>query len=396
MYFFQSNIVPLYGVAETRQGGRAENQDDWGFVDTPLGFLLIVCDGMGGGPGGKTASYIAKYEIMKSLCECDTQMQRDRALKMAIGKANEALTAKIKQVPALAGMGSTLVAILVNRQSAIVAHVGDSRCYRIHDNHVVFCTQDHSLVGELVRKKVLTPEQARTSPQSNVITRNLGHAVNNVPQIDEVPFKRGDRFVLCTDGVWGMMSHEDIVKRLTSKSNIKQIVENLSIEIDQIGSAKGGHHDNHTLGILEMQCDSLTKDTRMDWKKLTFGLLLLCLIVIGMFFFFVKKEKTNQYAKTKTTIMSEIYDEQYDIPKEKQPSACGKLDSIGIKLLPIEKLDSLRKDSIKKDSLKKDSVKSPKKKKATKESKTIKSKKSSLKSQKSKSRQVKKQTNKTK
>ena len=147
MFILQSNIIPLLGVAETKQGGRPENQDDFGFVETPLGFLLVVCDGMGGGPGGKTASYIAKYEIMKSLCECDSQMQRGSALRMAIGKANDALADKVRQIPALAGMGATLVAILINRQSAVIAHVGDSRCYRIHKNRMVFCTQDHSLVG---------------------------------------------------------------------------------------------------------------------------------------------------------------------------------------------------------------------------------------------------------
>ena len=89
-----SRIVPLQGVANSMQGGRPENQDDWGFVDTPLGFLLVVCDGMGGGPGGKTASYIAKNVLIGALMECSPQASRIDAMKMAVSKANDALYQK--------------------------------------------------------------------------------------------------------------------------------------------------------------------------------------------------------------------------------------------------------------------------------------------------------------
>ena len=169
------------------QGGRPENQDDFGFLETPLGFALVVCDGMGGGPGGKTASYIAKYEFLTTLSKCGEQMPPATALKMAVSRANDALEEKMMQVPELRGMGSTLVGILINRQSALIAHLGDSRCYQLRGKKVKFRTQDHSLVGELVRSKAITEEQARVSPQSNVITRGLGNTSNHVADIDEVP-----------------------------------------------------------------------------------------------------------------------------------------------------------------------------------------------------------------
>lgn len=277
MFQIQSNIVPLHGAVESKQGGRAENQDDFGFADTPLGFLLVVCDGMGGGPGGRTASYIAKCEIIRALCECDRTMQRAAALKMAVSRANDAITDAVRKTPALAGMGATLVAILVSRQSVMVAHVGDSRCYRICGKRTVFCTEDHSLVGELVRKKVLTPEQARTSPQSNVVSRNLGHPVNNIPQIDELPFKKGDRFVLCTDGIWGIMPKEKLEKKLSQPGNVEPLVERLSAEVDRIGFKNGGHHDNHTLAIIRMETDSLLKDKRE--KRIRVFCLALCAVV---------------------------------------------------------------------------------------------------------------------
>ena len=346
MFILQSNIIPLLGIAETKQGGRTENQDDMGFVETPLGFLLVICDGMGGGPGGKTASYIAKYEIMKSLCECDPQMLRSSALRMAIGKANDALADKVRQVPALAGMGATLVAILINRQSAVIAHVGDSRCYRIHKKQMVFCTQDHSLVGELVRKKVLTPEQARTSPQSNVVSRNLGHPVNNLPQIDEVPFKKGDRFVLCTDGVWTAMPHEMLLKRLVAKDAIKKIVGNLSLEIDQIGFSKGGHHDNHTLGVIELQCDSLMKD-KMDFYKRILLIFSLLVIAVGVIFFFPTKKNVTKPVVSSSGVSTSMGGTEVE-SGEQQPTTNSLHLNDSVKLKSIEDIkDSLRKDSAK-------------------------------------------------
>lgn len=256
MQEFKSNILSLTGLAESNQGGRSENQDDFGAQDTPLGFLTIVCDGMGGGPGGRTASHIVKTEITRILCDCEATTSRATAFKMAATKANDALMEQMELHPELAGMGSTFVAVLINKQSACVAFAGDSRCYRIHDKKVLFRTQDHSLVGELVRSKALTEEEARTSPQSNVISRGLGSIANHIPEIIEVPFKKGDKFILCTDGVWGSMPHKELLKHLFSKTSIKSIINNLSSKVDELGRKNGGHHDNHTIAIIEMDCDS--------------------------------------------------------------------------------------------------------------------------------------------
>lgn len=279
MFLIKSDKIPLHGAADSLQGGRLENQDDFGFWDTPLGFLFIVCDGMGGGPGGKTASYLVKYEIAQALSECNPQMPREKAIKMAVSKANDALFEKMEKVPALSGMGSTFVAVLINEQSAIIAHAGDSRCYRIHGKRVLYRTPDHSLVGELLRKKVLTEEQARISPQANVISRGLGSTTNHVPEIVEVPYRKGDRFILCTDGVWGSMIHKDLLKHFSEKMDCKMIVRSLSEEIDKIGVAKGGHHDNHTLGIIEMDSNSILKDRWSKWNLYILGVIAVCLLV---------------------------------------------------------------------------------------------------------------------
>ena len=274
-----SRIVPLQGVVCSRQGGRPENQDDWGIFDTPLGCLLIVCDGMGGGPGGKTASYIVTQVIASTLLACSPQTSRTDALKMAVSKANDALYQKMYETPSLQGMGSTMVAILINAYSIVVAHLGDSRCYRISRGRVFFRTDDHSLVGELVRNKAMTEEQARVSPQSNVITRGLGNTNNHVAEITEIPYLKGDRLILCTDGVWGIMPHDQLVQRLTSQQDLNSLVSNLSAEIDQRGFAEGGHHDNHTLVVVEMNSDSVLKDKMSKYIKIILGILSTLLVV---------------------------------------------------------------------------------------------------------------------
>ena len=274
-----SQIVPLQGVVCSRQGGRPENQDDWGIFDTPLGCLLIVCDGMGGGPGGKTASYIVTQVIASTLLACSPQTSRTDALKMAVSKANDALYQKMYETPSLQGMGSTMVAILINAYSIVVAHLGDSRCYRISRGRVFFRTDDHSLVGELVRNKAMTEEQARVSPQSNVITRGLGNTNNHVAEITEIPYLKGDRLILCTDGVWGIMPHDQLVQRLTSQQDLNSLVSNLSAEIDQRGFAEGGRHDNHTLVVVEMNSDSVLKDKMSKYIKIILGILSTLLVV---------------------------------------------------------------------------------------------------------------------
>ncbi len=256
-----SSLFSLTGFAETRQGGRPENQDDFAFSDTPLGFLVVVCDGMGGGPGGKTASSVAKAEIVRSLMHATPQMSISEALCQAAAAADSALKAYIARDQRLAGMGSTFVAILIRQSSAIIAHAGDSRCYRLHRGRMVFRTHDHSLVGELVRKRSLTEEQARTSPQSNLITRGLGSVSNTQPDVDIVPYCRGDRFVLCTDGVWGIMEQSQLVSRFREMKNLSTDVLRMADEIDRIGFGQGGHHDNHTFVVIDMEANSTLKDS---------------------------------------------------------------------------------------------------------------------------------------
>ena len=304
MNIIKSDIVSLHGAAVSMIGGRPENQDDMGYLDTPLGFLIVVCDGMGGGPGGKTASYIVKHEIAETILECSPQTPRDHALKMAAARAHQALEEKMKDNPALNGMGSTFVAILLNSQSAVVAHSGDSRCYRLHGKKCLFRTQDHSLVAELVRKKVMTEEDARQSPQANVITRGLGSTNNHVPEIDEIPYRKGDKFILCTDGVWGAMPHQKLLETFSQPSDIQKLLSDISTRIDKIGFLKGGGHDNHTIAMFELETDSLLKDD-VSWKKwmiISMSAVVVIILLCGCLWAIFNSNRQNGHSTSQASV----------------------------------------------------------------------------------------------
>ena len=305
MDIIKSDIVSLHGAAISMIGGRPENQDDMAYLDTPLGFLIVVCDGMGGGPGGKTASYVVKQVIAETLCECSQQTPRDHALKMAAARAHQILEEKMKENPALSGMGSTFVAALFNSQSAVIAHSGDSRCYRLHGKKCLFRTQDHSLVAELVRKKVMTEEDARQSPQANIITRGLGSTNNHVPEIEEIPYKKGDRFVLCTDGVWGSMQHYELLDFFAQPKDLQQLLSDLSTQVDKIGFSKGGGHDNHTIVMFELEKDSQLKES-LSWKKwaMISSVALFIAVLICFCLWTILNTKEHKGRSTSQTVLS--------------------------------------------------------------------------------------------
>ena len=357
MDIVKSSIISLYGAQNSMQGGRPENQDDMGFLDTPLGFLLLICDGMGGGPGGKTASYIVKHEVGVALSECRPETDRMTALKMAIGRAQEALAQKMREVPSLNGMGSTIVALLINKHSAIIAHAGDSRCYRLHGRRCLYRSQDHSLVAELVKRKVMTEEQARVSPQSNVITRGLGYVQDNVPEIDEVPYLKGDRFILCTDGIWGIMPHKELLARFAEKIDIQSLVANLSAEVDRIGIAAGGHHDNHTIAVIEMGENSALMDVPGWRKKMLFAIpivifsVLLSLGIISLINHFYHKDEpeptpanhTSEYVASNGSAQPSSHVLSVDSPLTAKSLEEKPLESDSLRILYNQKKNTLKR-----------------------------------------------------
>lgn len=260
---------PFVGSIDTRKGGRTENQDNAGFVDTPLGLLLVVCDGMGGGPGGRTASLMAVDTILTVISDVSELTPREDALKYAIEKANDIIYAKAIETPELRGMGTTVAAVLLNEDSAVIAHAGDTRIYQLRKGAIIFRSADHSVVANLVRQKKITEEEARNHPQSNIVTRALGIRPNMEIEFDEVTFLRGDRFVLCSDGIWGMLPQRDLVKSLSHVMGISELTSAIVEEIDRIGHANGGGHDNLTLAIIDTSFDSAFKKIKKKFNTVS-------------------------------------------------------------------------------------------------------------------------------
>lgn len=247
-----SNRIGIPGAVESLIGGRDENQDDFGFAETQLGLLVVVCDGMGGGPAGRTASSLARETIIRQLSGAKITDNPEAVLYNAVVAANNALLGAIAAKPDLQGMGTTCVCLLVNRKYAYIAHVGDSRCYQLRRGQTVFRTADHSYVGELVRRNTISEEEARQSKYSNVITRAIGVGQTIEPEIDKVTVRPGDRFALMSDGIWGSMPEHQLVEDLSHPGDLNTIVPALALKVDQIGIKEGGGHDNLTLAMVQL------------------------------------------------------------------------------------------------------------------------------------------------
>lgn len=272
----------LTAFAESRIGGRPENQDSYGWQNTDFGYLLTVCDGMGGGPGGKTASMIAVREIIAGVVEAEKDEEIPNIIIKAIRRANMAIIEAANENPDLKGMGSTATVLLVSEKSAFVAHVGDSRIYQLRGHKKIFRTFDHSMVFDMVSQGVITEEQARLSAVSNVITRALGIKPDVEVDIKEVPFEKDDRFMLCSDGIHGAMEESELLKIATDKSRkLGVITDDIATYVDNLGRTNGGGHDNLTLAIVEMNTNSILKEKMSKQTKFTiFGLV--ALVVISM------------------------------------------------------------------------------------------------------------------
>lgn len=284
--------LPYVGFAETKQGGRRENQDHFLVADTPVGLLAIVCDGMGGGPAGKTASSVAAQAIVESVMGVPGIREPEKALTDAVTQANSRLVKMANENPELKGMGTTVVALLISKEVATVAHVGDSRLYHLRRRKKIFVTKDHSKVAEMVRAKVLTEEQARLSSISNIITRALGIYETCEVEIDQLSYEKGDRFVLCTDGVWGSMPDKELIRYYTSTKSLSGSVDRISVKVDEIGFATGGGHDNHTLVLLETKTNSIIKQkVGIKVKLMVYALLAIC--CVGLLFNIVRSCLSN-------------------------------------------------------------------------------------------------------
>ena len=238
---------------ESKRGGRSENQDFYGTTQTPYGELIVVCDGMGGHNGGRHAAEVAVQVIMDEVTKSEDK-NPENALHAAISKANAAIWDESHENIQLKGMGTTVVSLLITPDKAICAHVGDSRIYQLRKGKILHRTFDHSHVFELVKAEFITEEQARLSEKSNIITRGLGiRSTVDVEVTNNLSYQTGDRFLLCTDGIWGMLPENELVEFICTKGKIEVTTQELIEKIDALGFRNGGKHDNLTVAVMEIE-----------------------------------------------------------------------------------------------------------------------------------------------
>lgn len=247
-------------------GGRSENQDTYGLRQTRYGKLIVVCDGMGGHRGGARASKLAVITILEEMKKASIKHDAVSVLRSAIEKANTRIWDESRSNSAYQNMGTTIVALLIASQKAICCHIGDSRLYQLRAGKIIHRTLDHSHVFELVKAGMMTEEEARVSNQSNIITRALGISPIVEIEMDNLSYQQGDRFLLCTDGIWGALPEMELIKLASRSGNIEQINKELVEKIDAIGFKNGGKHDNLTAALVDIDQD-FEKNNKIKFDK---------------------------------------------------------------------------------------------------------------------------------
>lgn len=201
---------------------RTGNEDAYGLqvVEHGLTGNFVVCDGMGGAAGGEVASSIAVEAMLRAL---GLDPLTAESMQRAVSAANASVYSTAERDMRLAGMGTTLVALATRGQNAWIAHVGDSRCYRLREGRLKCLTQDHSLVDEQVRLGQMTRAQAAISPMRNVITRAVGTTARVIADISEIDILPDDIYLLASDGLTREVSDVQIAEILNGSGDLERL-----------------------------------------------------------------------------------------------------------------------------------------------------------------------------
>ena len=246
----------LTDVGRKRKGNEDAHSVDAGHK------LYVVADGMGGHAAGEVASRIAvdsigefvvltagNEEITWPFGLDETISYDGNRLKTAIRHANRKVLEATRENAELEGMATTVAAVLVDGDIVNIAHVGDSRVYKWSDGEMTLLTSDHSWVNEQIQTGVISPEQARSHPLRNVVTRALGGRADLLVDIQALPVKSGEVLLLCSDGLTTMLPDEDIVAVLErSAGDISTAARDLVDEANE----RGGE-DNITVVLMKFE-----------------------------------------------------------------------------------------------------------------------------------------------
>ncbi len=229
-------------AATTDVGLRRKGNEDRYALAPELG-LYVVADGMGGHTAGQVASELAAEAALRAIQTLDgAAATLSEKLRYAVASANRSIFSTAQRQPEYAGMGTTLVALLTEGERAALAHVGDSRAYLVRGGRIRQLTDDHSIVGELLRRNEISEDAAREHPHRHVLTRALGVRETVEPDLAELSPEAGDTFVLCSDGLTNHVEDHEIAKRASEGPDLQELCDLL---VD-LANERGGE-DNTTV-----------------------------------------------------------------------------------------------------------------------------------------------------
>ena len=252
-------------------GAHRDHNEDYvgvGGHDSARGPVFAVADGLGGHAAGEIASRVAVECVVESWT-ADNGSDAGKVLRVAMRNANAAVIEASRQT-GRRGMGTTLTALAITGREVVIAHIGDTRAYRIRGDSCVQLTSDHSRVGEMLRMKLLTAEQATRHPARSQLTRSLGSDL--LVQIDLVRqrIESGDAFVVCSDGLWDEVGNRDISQTVAelgaegcgAHAIAKQLVDTA------IGRGSG---DNVTAMVVQLDNGGQLTDPGQKRSRFRFG-----------------------------------------------------------------------------------------------------------------------------
>lgn len=241
--------VLLWGITDCGLV-RKNNQDAYACrVEHGIG-LGIVCDGMGGARAGNIASRLALETFSETFFNGipeDGKTEYPALLTAAAEKANQAVFLRSSQEEECRGMGTTLVAVAADAERAYVINVGDSRCYQINSESIRQITRDHSLVGDLVARGDITPEEARCHPRKNLITRALGVEQTLRADLFELERCEGSILLLCSDGLSNVVADPELLYEIIHGGDL----ENCCQRLLDIALSRGAP-DNVTVVLMQL------------------------------------------------------------------------------------------------------------------------------------------------
>lgn len=309
-------IMDNFLIAKATDVGiaRQVNEDSMTVFDSPNGQVLAVCDGMGGQAAGDIASQLA-VNIIENILTDNTFETPEEAIKRSVLAANQGVLNRTAQDPALEGMGSTCVMLIIKDGRVHCGWVGDSRIYYIANHTIRQISHDQSYVQQLIDSGQITKEEANNHPQKNEITNCIGLQGMTAPDTVAVPIvpEPGSIFLLCSDGLSGMVDERQIERvvsntkmslqqkadRLVAMANEAGGIDNITVEMVQFGISEVAGATSGTL----FEIPEGVKNSKKKYHKLFYSIL--CILVIaalclGGGYYYMSQKQKEEAEKVKT------------------------------------------------------------------------------------------------